>query len=145
MLLTLNSTLSNSRVTISASSPFRLLPQVRKLVWRQEKWCGCPSLSVCPACIVSLYGGRTASHRGPCFSSGPPKRNVSISPRWELFRPLSLIFSSFLSTGGSLVNKKQTLGLKASHSSGDIQREKSHWRIARVTIDAASALCGWML
>lgn len=117
MLLTLNSTLSNSRVTASALSPFRLLLQVRKLVWEQ-KWCGCSSVSLCPAYMASLCGGRTTSHRGPCFSPGPWNRNVPISPRWGLFRSPSLIFSSLPCTGYSLVNKTQTLG--------KIQREKSH-------------------
>lgn len=45
MLLTLNSSLSNNSVIILALSPFRLLLPVRKLVWEEEKWCGCPSLS----------------------------------------------------------------------------------------------------
>ena len=70
----------------------------RKLVWEQ-KWCGCPFVSLCPAYIASLCGGRTISHRGPCFSPGPLKPNVPISPRWGLFRSPSLIFSSLPRTG----------------------------------------------
>ena len=89
---------AQSRIRLKWLSNSSSSSSSRKLVWEQ-KWCGCPFVSLCPAYIASLCGGRTISHRGPCFSPGPLKPNVPISPRWGLFRSPSLIFSSLPRTG----------------------------------------------
>lgn len=85
----------------------------------------CLSLSALPVLFLSTVEGQPPTE-GPVSTLAHPSTMSPCLPGGELFRSLSLIFSSFLSTGDSLVNKTQTLGLKASHSGGDIQREKSH-------------------
>lgn len=142
MLLTMNSTSSNRRVKIPALSPFRLLLQGWKLVWEEQKWCGAHLslfvLSTLFPCVVEEWpptGGPASPLAHPSPMS-PSALSESSSGPFPL--------SSFLSIGGSLVNKTFTLSLKAL-SLVETVRGRSHTGEQKELQLMQPLPCGWML